>query len=177
LDTIPEFDFMEEKDVIDLYLKAESLGIKLWVDGGWGVDALLGKQTRPHKDLDITIQSKDLSHFCQLLSDWGYRETKPEIARSHNFVLSDAHNREIDIHVIVLNERGDGIYGPIDDGVFYPAASLTGKGTIGNIQVDCISPEYVVKFHSGYSLQEKDFKDVTAICRKFNLEIPPEFSH
>ena len=166
---------MEEKDVIDLYLKANHLGLKLWLDGGWGVDALLGKQTRPHKDLDITIQLKDLSIFRQLLSGMGYREIKPEIARPHNFVLSDNHNHEIDIHVIVLNETGDGIYGHIEDGEIYPAGSLTGKGTIGNIEVDCISPEYVVKFHRGYSLQENDYKDVIAVCKKFDLEIPADF--
>jgi lincosamide nucleotidyltransferase A/C/D/E len=38
----------------------EKLGIEIWVDGGWGVDALLGEQTRPHKDLDIAIQQKDV---------------------------------------------------------------------------------------------------------------------
>lgn len=26
-------------------------GIRVWVDGGWGVDALVGRQTRHHDDL------------------------------------------------------------------------------------------------------------------------------
>ncbi len=30
--------------------------IAVHVDGGWGVDALLGEQTRPHADLDIAMQ-------------------------------------------------------------------------------------------------------------------------
>jgi len=34
---------MEEKDVIDLYCKLKNLDIKIWIDSGWGVDALLGK--------------------------------------------------------------------------------------------------------------------------------------
>jgi len=33
-----------------------ALGIEIWLDGGWGVDALLGEQTRPHKDLDIVVE-------------------------------------------------------------------------------------------------------------------------
>ena len=41
---------MEEKDVIDLYCQVKNLDIKIWIDGGWGVDALLGQQTRFHKD-------------------------------------------------------------------------------------------------------------------------------
>ncbi len=39
--------------VLDL---CDELGITVWMDGGWGVDALLGTQTRPHRDLDIVIR-------------------------------------------------------------------------------------------------------------------------
>ncbi len=28
----------------------QKLGIQIWVDGGWGVDALLGEETRIHKE-------------------------------------------------------------------------------------------------------------------------------
>ena len=39
-----------------LYIALENRKIKIWVDGGWCVDAHLGQQTRPHEDLDIAIQ-------------------------------------------------------------------------------------------------------------------------
>jgi len=104
----------------------------------------------------------------------GYNETKLDIALPHNFVLADEYNHEIDVHVIILNDKGDGIYGPVEKGEMYPAASLIGKGKIGNIKVNCISPEYVVKFHSGYDLKEKDCKDLLAVCKEFGLEIPNE---
>ena len=166
---------MEEKDVIDLYTKLKSLSINIWVDGGWGVDALLGKQTRFHKDLDITIQLKDIPAFRKFIEGLKYNDIKLDISRPHNFVLSHDRGREIDVHVIVLNEKGDGIYGPVENGELYPAASLTGKGKIGNVEVNCIAPEYVVKFHSGYDLKENDYKDVLAVCEKFHLEIPNEY--
>jgi aminoglycoside-2''-adenylyltransferase len=35
-------------------------GIEVWLDGGWGVDALLGRQTRPHAGLDIIVRVADL---------------------------------------------------------------------------------------------------------------------
>ena len=28
-----------------------SLGCRFWLEGGWGVDALVGHQTRPHRDV------------------------------------------------------------------------------------------------------------------------------
>lgn len=28
-------------------------GADVWVGGGWGIDALVGRQTRQHRDLDL----------------------------------------------------------------------------------------------------------------------------
>jgi len=47
------------QDVLNLCKGLETQGVKIWIDGGWAVDALLGKQSRPHEDVDIVIQEKD----------------------------------------------------------------------------------------------------------------------
>jgi hypothetical protein len=52
---LSDYNTMTSADVIDIYSTLGGLGIKIWIDGGWGVDALLGRQTRPHKDLDIAL--------------------------------------------------------------------------------------------------------------------------
>lgn len=36
----------------------ESLGVPVWVHGGWAIDAYTGT-TRPHKDLDLVAEEKD----------------------------------------------------------------------------------------------------------------------
>ncbi len=167
---------MTSTDVIDLYSSLEELKVEIWIDGGWCVDALLGEQTRTHSDLDITIQQKDVPKLRGLLHAQGYRDTKREIARDWNFVLGDEFGKEIDVHVIVPDHQGNGIYGPIENGEMYPAASLTGTGLIEGRTVRCISPEWTVKFHSGYELKEKDFRDVSALCSKFGIELPPEYA-
>jgi lincosamide nucleotidyltransferase A/C/D/E len=46
---------MNSTDVVNLYDDLYHLGIGIWIDGGWGVDGLLGEETRPHADLDIFI--------------------------------------------------------------------------------------------------------------------------
>src|SRR5258708_25862951 len=167
---------MTGADVLSFYSELESLGITIWIDGGWGVDALLGEQTRPHKDLDIAIQRKDVAKLCALLQSRGYREIKLEAARTWNFVLSDTDGREIDCHFIGIDDQGDGIYGPPENNVMYPAASLTGTGSIFGQAVRCISAEWMVKFHSGYQLKEKDFRDVSALCEKFGIPLPEAFA-
>ena len=163
-------------DVLSLYSELEGLGIAIWIDGGWGVDALLGEQTRPHEDLDIAIEQKDVVMLRSLLESRGYREIKLEEARPWNFVLADANGREIDFHVLVLDVKGDGIYGPPENNEMYPAAALTGTGLLLGRTVRCISAEWAVKFHSGYELREKDFRDVSALCEKFGIQLPEAFA-
>ena len=124
---------MNGSDVTDFYQTLEKLEIDVWVDGGWGVDALLGVQTRPHNDLDIAIQ----------------QDIKIEHAKPWNFVLGDRKGHEIDVHAIVLDKEGNGLYGPPGKGIMYPAGSLTGTGMIAGHKVRCISLEWVVKFHTG----------------------------
>jgi lincosamide nucleotidyltransferase A/C/D/E len=167
---------MTAADVISLYTELENLKIGIWVDGGWGVDALLGDQTRPHQDLDIAVEQNDVPKLRRLLEAQGYKDIKLEEARPWNFVLGDENGREIDFHVIVINDKGNGLYGPPENGEMYPAASLTGTGSIDGRTVRCISPEWMVKFHSGYKLKEKDFRDVSALCKKFGIELPEAFA-
>ena len=166
---------MNAPEVIWLYKTLHQSGIAIWIDGGWGVDALLERQSRPHKDLDIVIQQEDVEKFRGLLTRQGYNEIKLEIARPHNFVLGDTHGHEIDVHVIVIDDQGNGIYGPLENGEMYPAPALTGRGRIRNQEMCCVSPEWTVKFHSGYELKEKDFQDVSAVCEKFGIPLPEEY--
>ena len=37
--------------------------------GGWGVDALLHRETRPHKDLDLLVALGDLPTLWKLLEE------------------------------------------------------------------------------------------------------------
>lgn len=167
---------MTSADVIDIYSALGGQGIDIWIDGGWGVDALLDRQSRLHKDLDIVLEHRHLIRFEQFFVSRGYYRTKREIERPFNFVLGDRGGREIDVHAISLNENGNGIYGPGENGLAYPADSLTGSGTITGCAVRCISPQWMVKFHSGYELTEKDYQDVSAICEKYGIALPDEYS-
>ncbi len=155
----------------------QNAGIEIWIDGGWAVDALLGKQTHPHADLDIVIQQKDVQKARTLLGDKGYKDILRDGTTEWNFVLEDGKGLEIDFHVIVLDDKGNGIYGPAVNGEMYPAASLTGTGTIDNHPVKCISAEYMVKFMAPWihKHQDKYLPAVAAVCEKFGIAYPEEY--
>jgi lincosamide nucleotidyltransferase A/C/D/E len=159
---------IEAADVVDLYTELLGRGIQIWIDGGWGVDALLERQSRPHKDLDIAINQKDVPKLRRLLEERGYKEARR--SGEYNVVLRDTEGREIDYHSFLTDERGK-----IVGGIAYPTESLTGSGTIAGHRVNCISPEFMVKFHTGYEPKEKDLKDISALCEKFGIELPEAY--
>jgi lincosamide nucleotidyltransferase A/C/D/E len=158
-------------DVVEIVQLLTNNGIHVHVDGGWGVDALLGEQTRPHADLDIAMQHKDVPKLRDLLESRGYREIPRDDSWECNFVLADESGHEVDVHSYTLDAQGNNTFG-----VPYPADSLTGSGTIGGHPLDCISPEWMVSFHTGYELDIDDYRDVSALCERFGIEIPPEYS-
>ena len=63
-----KIDF-SSNELIRLYNQLKDLGVTIWLDGGWGVDSLLGIQTRSHSDLDIIIQQKDICVLRALLKN------------------------------------------------------------------------------------------------------------
>ena len=160
---------MTAEDVVELLRLLAEHSIDIWIDGGWGVDALLGHQTRPHNDLDIALKHSDVPALRKLLEAHGYREILRDDTRDCNFVLGDEHGRQVDVHSFELDDDGNNIFG-----VPYRAEYLTGTGAIGGYPVRCISPDCMVKFHTGYKLDAKDFRDVKALCDKFRIEMPDE---
>ncbi len=161
--------------VVSFLVAAHREGIDLRVDGGWSVDALLGEQTREHADLDIVVEQRDVSRLRAWLESLRFHDVERDDTSPWNFVLGDDEGHEIDVHAIVLDAHGNGLYGPPERGVMYPAASLTGIGIIGELPVHCISPEWLVAFHTGYELHDTDFHDVNLLCRRFGIDYPEDY--
>jgi lincosamide nucleotidyltransferase A/C/D/E len=161
---------MTATDVIEIVQLFNQNHIELYIDGGWGVDALLEEQTRTHADLDIAVQHKDVVQIRALLEAKGYRDVPRNDTWACNFVLGDDQGRQIDIHSYTFDSAGNHVYG-----VAYPLDSLTGNGFISGHPVKCISPEWMVKFHTGYRLDENDYHDVKALCQRFGIKLPSEY--
>jgi hypothetical protein len=50
-----------------------------------------------------------------------------------------------------------------------------GIGSIQGYLVKCISAEWTVQFHAGYELDEHDYHDVSALCKRFGIALPVEY--
>ena len=49
---------MEAPDLVEVLDLIDRSGVTVWLDGGWGVDALLGKQMREHDDVDLIAERR-----------------------------------------------------------------------------------------------------------------------
>ena len=178
----------------ELYLLLADQGVRLWVDGGWGVDALLGEQTRPHKDLDLFVRLEDLATMIRVLIPPGFtlaytweenqwarypvpvrliasESTDSDVATA--FVLKDVLGREIDVHVLAFDESGNGV--PAwKTGLLFPASAFTGRGAIAGTPVHCLSAQMQMRTHTGYPLQDKDICDLRRLHERFGVDYPPE---
>jgi len=129
------------KEVLSLYNLFKDNGIMIWIDGGWGVDALIGMKTRDHEDLDIAVHRKDSRHIYELLSKNGYTEEKRDDSTDYMYIMKNDSGIYVDVHVFEYDEFGKNIYG-----IEYPFGSLTGKGLINGQQVNCIDKFFMLKF-------------------------------
>lgn len=157
---------MKSDEVLKIYNRLKEKGINIWIDGGWCVDALLGKQTRQHQDLDIAVDRNDAAELKKFLISEGYQDEIRKDTSDFNFVVKKDDNL-IDIHVFEFDESAKNIYG-----IEYPKDSLTGKGSINGQEVNCINPEWMFKFKTAYKPEQKDLSDVKALSEKFGFEIP-----
>lgn len=161
---------MDARSAAGLIQLLEQNDIEVYVDGGWAVDALLERQTRLHDDLDIALPHKYVPKLRTLLASRGFRDQPCKGTCECNFVLADERGSRVDVHSYTLDDAGNNIYG-----VPYVRDHLTGRGSISGYSVRCISPEWLVKFHTGYELDENDYHDVRLLCERFGIAMPEQF--
>jgi lincosamide nucleotidyltransferase A/C/D/E len=167
---------MAASDVVEILDLLEARGIAVWLNGGWGVDALLGHQTREHEDLDITISASDAQAYADLMRELGF--TTFRIDNDFNWVLVDHGGRLVDVHLVDFSEtrqseQGVTIYGPA--GLPFKIGSLEGHGEISGRQVKCETAEFQVWGHTRYTPDENDYRDVLALCNAFSIAMPEVF--
>lgn len=173
-------------DALLLYTTFAAAGIHCWVMGGWGVDALLGRHTRPHHDLDLLVSVADLGDFLDLLAENGFSQKLVwhdenrwvdvrGVKRPTAFVEVDGRGRELDIHVIELVPHGPpralcDVPWTFDDG------SLRGVGVIAGVAVRCVSAETQLQMHTGYDLPPQHQRDAEHLARHLSERDDPTVS-
>ncbi len=160
---------MAARDVLLVLDRLRLADVDVWIGGGWGIDALLGRQTREHEDLDIAHREEQESIVIAALESDGYVESLDW--RPVRFVVTTADGRAIDLHPLTFATDGSATQASPDPQrpFVYPASCFV-TGTIEGITVPCLSVEQQVAFHQGYEPSLHDLRDMAHLRRAYGIE-------
>jgi lincosamide nucleotidyltransferase A/C/D/E len=149
-----------EADVVEILGWLAAASADVWLDGGWGVDALVGEQTREHEDLDLIVRDAHESRMREALATHGFRELERDAAQ--NFILGDERGREVDIHPVRFDAQGDGhLLSEEGEPFRHAAEAFAATGHIAGHRVACLSADAQMANHSfGYEPGDTDFHDM-----------------
>lgn len=149
------------QEAVEVLDALDSARVRHWVAGGWGVDVLVGKQTRPHRDLDLAVDADQFELCMAALDRLGYAvETDWLPIRVE---VAATGERWVDLHPVKFDEQGVGIQGDPDGTHFlYPPGSLV-EGRLGARCVPILSAEQQELFHSGYKHRPPDEHDLAQL--------------
>ena len=132
-----------------------------WIGGGWGVDALVGHQTRPHIDVDICFPAENEQGVVDALIEAGL--SIEQDWRPVRLLMTHPDKYGVDLHPLHFDDNGDASQLGLNDEVYrYPAGELT-AGQIGGRTVPCLSARLLLKFRTGYELSKKDDHDIALL--------------
>ncbi len=163
---------IEVRDVLDILTMFDQAGITTWVEGGWGIDALLGMQNRGHGDLDLVVDGALSDDTHRLLSEVGFSVIFEDLPGRCSYM--DAHERAVDLCFVAADRYGDrwNVNRTAGRGVpDYPFDCFT-YGWIGGQKVGCLGPETQVAHHLGYEVEDVDRFDLELLRERFDTPIP-----
>jgi lincosamide nucleotidyltransferase A/C/D/E len=163
---------MTEADAVEILGWLVEGEVPVWLKGGWGVDALVGEQTRDHKDLDLIVRDDHVSRMSDVLHEHGFRLSR---GVQGGFVLRDERGRVVDLHTVHFDDLGDGHFEGENRGPFeHPAAAFAATGDIAGRRVACLSAEAQMTNHAwGYTPGDTDFHDMRLLTVRLGTAPPP----
>ena len=152
---------MRANEVLTVLEVLTDADVPAWVVGGWGVEALAGRVTREHRDLDLAIRDDDLAEALAALGGLGFAvETDWLPTRVE---LGGGPGGWVDLHPLAFDAGGTGVLRGLDGVRFvYPSDQFT-QGAIGGRVVQCISAALQRTFHEGYEPRPQDLHDLAVL--------------
>ncbi len=165
---------MDARSVLSVVATLEQGGVRVRLDGGWGVDALVGEQTRDHDNLDCVIVLSDAPIARDALAVLGFAVSLDELPT--RFVMRDRSDRRVDFHTVTFDATG-GATQQLQDGTLapYPPERFSGSGHVAGVRVACLTATVQSLHHLGYDPDEKDHHDMRLLADRFDIDLPAPY--
>lgn len=147
--------------MVDVLDRLAAVTGTVWLAGGWGVDALVGRQTRPHADVDVMVDAADLAAVLDLLHGLGFADAEDWLPVRIEVAHPDG--RRIDLHPVVLAADGGGVQAGLDGTTFDYPPGCTTTGTIAGRRVRCFTAAQQLHFRQGFVLRPGDHHDIAQL--------------
>ncbi|SCG67699.1 nucleotidyltransferase domain-containing protein [Micromonospora inositola] len=152
---------MNGDQVTALLAEFAAYGLRVWVAGGWAVDAVVGRQTRPHADLDLAIDASQQAELLALLGRLGFVTTVDWLPVRAE--LTAPEGRKVDLHPVAFRPDGSGVQSGLDGVTFEYASDGFAEGVIADQRVPCLSVAQQLRFREGYPPRDVDRHDVALL--------------
>ncbi len=143
--------------IFRLFGAADAVHLPLWLQGGWAVDARLGRATREHGDVDVAYPSDREGEFLEILRNLGGGALKPT---GYGFLM-EVGEVLVDAEPCEKTDGGYELPG-LPEGSCPPEA----QGTLDGVALRCVSWEALLwdYFHYMGEVPWQDWpeKDVRA---------------
>jgi lincosamide nucleotidyltransferase A/C/D/E len=130
---------MPRARVLETLAVLEGVGLRAVMLGGWGIDALVGRQLRTHRDLDLVVEPRQFDQAVEALQSLGFERWNEDDAPlpfgplkpERTATCRDGALRVVDLH-----------------GADLDTLDVT-DGLIGNREVACLSAEQQLQTQVG----------------------------
>jgi lincosamide nucleotidyltransferase A/C/D/E len=163
---------MDEGHVLLVLGLWDGAGVRAWVDGGWGVDALLGEQTREHSDLDLVVDRQHLHDARSILTGRGFTVIRDWLPNAIAF--RHLAGAEVDLHPVDITGDGGGDQILLDGETRFHY-SPPAPGRIGGVSVLCCPVSDQLLCHLGYEPTDQDHADVGLLAGRFGVALPEPY--
>lgn len=115
--------------------------VRYWLRGGWAIDFLLGRVTRPHADLDLVVWQRHRQRIERALVDAGFQVDR-ELP-----VQTDLVKDGQDITFVYLERDRDGtiVAHGVPEWPWEPSALPDRRHRLHDIRARVVSPEHMLE--------------------------------
>jgi lincosamide nucleotidyltransferase A/C/D/E len=165
-------------EVVRVVTALQEADVRMWLLGGWGVDALAGRETRTHSDLDLAVDVADdaVERAIAVLERLGYRDREDSRETSQlmpfRLVLRQSNGWTIDLVPVRSGPRSAGSATARgeqlrsgDWGALSADGHLSVVGHIDATPVPCVSARGQLQLRQGYHRRRRDERDLSVLDR------------